>query len=101
MSPRVLPMVDPAQGAGLLARAGFTDPVADIDRRTVRYSDFAALRRDLTGMGEGNILAARERRPLPRATLRAVVRRLDSLRGPGGKLATTVDLLHLSARAPG
>lgn len=51
-SPRVSPFIDAQTGAGLLQRAGFSDPVADSDMLVVDYRDLFALLRDLRGMGE-------------------------------------------------
>jgi SAM-dependent methyltransferase len=51
-SPRVSPFADLRDAAGLLQRAGFALPVADVDTVTVTYGDFFALLRDLRGMGE-------------------------------------------------
>ena len=53
----------------LLQRAGFTLPVSDVDRITVRYEHPLKLMADLRAMGETNSLIGRPRRPLPRAVL--------------------------------
>ena len=57
--PRVSPFADLRDAAGLLQRAGFALPVADVGTLTVTYPDALALMRDLRGMGEANALAAR------------------------------------------
>ena len=57
--PRVSPFADLRDAAGLLQRAGFALPVADVETLTVTYPDALALMRDLRGMGEANALAAR------------------------------------------
>jgi NADH dehydrogenase [ubiquinone] 1 alpha subcomplex assembly factor 5 len=59
---RVSPFADARDGAGLLQRAGFTLPVADIETLTVTYPDALALMRDLRGMGEANAALARSKR---------------------------------------
>ncbi len=56
VSPRVSPMVELGDAAGLLQRAGFAMPVADSETITVTYPDLPALLRDLRGMGETNAL---------------------------------------------
>jgi hypothetical protein len=53
----------------LLVRAGFALPVTDCDTLTVTYTSVLALMHDLRGMGAGNCLAERSRRPLRRSTL--------------------------------
>ncbi len=66
---RVSPFADGFDGAGLLQRAGFTLPVADVDRVTVRYEHPLRLMADLRAMGETSILVDRPRTPLSRAVL--------------------------------
>lgn len=62
ISPRVFPFADKQQAGALLQRAGFALPVVDSDIITVTYKDVYALMRDLRGMGESNIIAARDKR---------------------------------------
>ena len=65
--PRVSPFADALDAAGLLQRAGFALPVADVDRVTVRYDHVLALFADLRAMGETNVLVEADERPLSRA----------------------------------
>lgn len=58
-SPRISPFADARDGAGLLQRAGFALPVADVETVSVTYPDALALMRDLRGMGEANVNRAR------------------------------------------
>lgn len=44
-----------------LSRAGFSEPVLDVERLTITYDSVAALRRDLKTTGAGNASAARSR----------------------------------------
>ena len=64
ISPRVAPFADVRDLGGLLQRAGFALPVADVERTVVRYRDFATLVSDLRAMGETNALAERSRSSL-------------------------------------
>ena len=65
---RVSPFADGLDAAGLLQRAGFALPVADVDRVTVRYDHPLKLMADLRAMGETNVLVDRARAPAdPRA----------------------------------
>ena len=66
---RVSPFADSRDAAGLLQRAGFVQPVADIDRVTVTYDHPLKLLADLRQMGETNVLADRLPKPLTRALL--------------------------------
>lgn len=95
---RVLPMVDPIEAPGLLQRAGFAMPVADLDTRTVRYDDLFGALRDLRGAGETGILAAGSRAPLSRAVL---MRAAEKFAASGGRSPVRVTFIHLTAWAPG
>ncbi len=66
---RVSPFADGFDGAGLLQRAGFALPVADVDRVTVRYDHPIRLMADLRAMGETSVLLDRPRTPLSRRVL--------------------------------
>jgi hypothetical protein len=70
VSPRVAPFADVRDAGALLQRAGFSRPVADLDRKIVRYATPFDLFRDLRGMGFTNALHDRSRAPLTRATLK-------------------------------
>ncbi|MBI3435881.1 MAG: methyltransferase domain-containing protein [Proteobacteria bacterium] len=69
ISPRVAPMVDVRTLGGLIQRAGFSLPVTDVDRVTVRYDTPLRLMHDLRRMAATNVLIARRHVPLRRATL--------------------------------
>jgi NADH dehydrogenase [ubiquinone] 1 alpha subcomplex assembly factor 5 len=99
-SPRVHPMVNPAEAAGLLQRAGFVDPVADVDALTVRYADIFALLRDLRASGETSILNERDLRPVGRAVAAEAAHRFGRAADAGGKVPVEVELLYLAGRAP-
>lgn len=60
-APRVSPFADLRDAAGLLQRAGFDLPVADLDTIRVTYDSPFKLMADLRAMGETNALAARPR----------------------------------------
>jgi SAM-dependent methyltransferase len=67
ISPRVAPFADVRQLGGLLQRAGFALPVADVERTVVRYREFQTLVADLRAMGESNALHERSRKPSRRS----------------------------------
>ena len=87
-APHVHPRIDAASFAALLTGAGFTDPVVDIDRVSLRYASLDALVRDLRGMAVTNRLMARPRRPLLRVA-RAAARASFAADG------TTVESVHI------
>lgn len=100
-SPRVAPMADLRDAAGLLQRAGFALPVADADRITVTYPDALALMRDLRHMGQANALAGRLRRFTRRGVLaRAAAIYADRHAGPDGRIPACFQVLHLAGWAP-
>lgn len=101
LSPRVAPFVDVRDAGGLLQRAGFALPVADVDTITVRYEHPLKLLADLRGMGETNVLVERRRRFMTRRVLaRACEIYLEKFRGADGRVPATFDVLYLTGWAP-
>lgn len=100
-SPRIAPFADVRELGGLLQRAGFALPVADMERTVARYRDVASLVRDLRAHGETNPLAARDRASLSRLTRAALeAHYADRHSDPDGKLRATFEIVHLSGWAP-
>ncbi|MFZ4688130.1 MAG: class I SAM-dependent methyltransferase [Polymorphobacter sp.] len=95
---RIAPMVEAQAAAGLLQRAGFAMPVADLERLTVRYGSIFALLEDLTLMGARSVLASRS--SLRRAALADAATRFAARSDADGKTAVTVEILHLAGWAP-
>jgi SAM-dependent methyltransferase len=60
-SPRIAPMLHPADAPTLLGRGGFFMPVVDTDIITVTYPSLRSLMKDLRGMGETNKLYDRQK----------------------------------------
>jgi len=99
--PRVSPFADPSDAAGLLQRAGFALPVADVDRVTVRYDHPMRLMADLRRMGETSVLAERHPRPLTRRVLaRALEIYARDFADPDGRLPATFEILTLTGWSP-
>jgi SAM-dependent methyltransferase len=99
---RVSPFADVADAAGLLQRAGFALPVADVDRVSVSYADPLKLVADLRQMGETNVLAERHPRRLTRALVgRACELYLERFAGPDGRVTATFEIITLTGWAPG
>jgi SAM-dependent methyltransferase len=101
ISPRVAPFGDVRDLGGLLSRAGFALPVADVERTIVRYRDLARLFADLRALGETNALAGRSRNVLSPRVLDAVTREysqrfIDS----EGRFLATFDIVFLTGWAP-
>ncbi len=99
--PRVSPFADVLDAAGLLQRAGFALPVADVDRVQATYEHPVALLRDLRAMGEGNVLSDRDRRPLSRRALaRACEIYAERFGLPGGRVAATFEIVTMTGWSP-
>lgn len=98
---RVSPFADTSDAAGLLQRAGFALPVADVDRVSVSYEHPLRLIADLRQMGEANALAERHPRALTRALLaRACEVYQERFCGPDGRIAATFEIVTLTGWAP-
>ena len=93
------PMVEASAAAGLLARAGFAMPVADVERITLRYASLFGLFDDLTAMGARSVLA--QRRPLRRDVLMAAAQGFAAMADADGKTNVTIEILHVAGWAPG
>ena len=104
ISPRLSPLPGLQDMAGLLQRAGFALPVADVERVTVRYSHPIKLLEDLKGMGEQAAFAQRDgqaRRPLSRRILaRMSDIYTDRFQDEDGKVRATFEIVWLSGWAP-
>jgi SAM-dependent methyltransferase len=99
--PRIAPFADTYDTAGLLQRAGFALPVADLDRVTVRYDHPLKLIADLRAMGETNVLIDRARRPLSRPVLaRACEIYAERFSEADGRVRATFDILTMTGWAP-
>jgi SAM-dependent methyltransferase len=101
ISPRVAPFADLRDLGALLQRAGFALPVTDVDRVTVRYDSVFNLMHDLRRMGATNVLLARRRTPLKRATLlRMAEIYTQRFSDPDGRVRATFEIVWLSGWAP-
>jgi len=98
---RVSPFADSRDAAGLLQRAGFALPVADVDRVTVSYEHPLKLLADLRAMGETNVLAERHPRPLTRALIARLSEiYIQQFAGPDGRVPATFEIVTLTGWAP-
>lgn len=104
ISPRLSPLPSLQDMAGLLQRARFALPVADIERVTVRYEHPMKLLHDLKGMGEQAAFAPREgqvRRPLSRRILARMSEiYAERFSDPDGRVRASFDVIWLSGWAP-
>ena len=97
-APRISPFPELRDCAGLLSRASFVLPVADLEEIRVLYADPLALLRDLRGAGESNALRLRDRRIPPRALFAGA---LAGLPEQDGRVPATLRLAMMTGWAPG
>ena len=100
LSPRVLPMTDLRDAGALLQRAGLALPVADLETVPLAYRRLDRLVADLRSSGEGNALAARHRRAMPRALWAAAQALYAGNFGRDGLFPATLELIWLTGWAP-
>ncbi|HEY5347664.1 MAG TPA: SAM-dependent methyltransferase [Rhizomicrobium sp.] len=101
ISPRVFPFADVRDMGGLLQRAGFALPVADVERTTILYKDFSSLIADLRVHGETNILAERRKTPLSRAALAAAKAHYAAHHADErGRFRATFEIIYLTGWSP-
>ncbi len=99
--PRVSPVMDLRDAAGLLQRAGFNLPVADIDRINVAYENPLTLLHDLRGMGQTNAVIGRKKTLTSRTVLfGAIERYIQAFVDDTGAVPATFDCLYLSGWSP-
>lgn len=98
VQPHVHPQIDLRAISDLVTRAGFALPVTDIDRLSVRYSDWQRLVGDVRDAGVSNALAG------PRTFSRSLPNALDAAwrqaAEPDGRVSEHFHFLQLSGWAP-
>jgi SAM-dependent methyltransferase len=100
-SPRVVPFGEVRAIGGLLQRAGFSLPVADVETYTVRYDSLFGLMADLRAMGMTNPLSDRSRRPVGRAFFLEAARLYKERHSDAdGRIRATFSIIFLSGWAP-
>lgn len=98
--PRVAPFASLQTLGNLLARAGFLNSVADIERLRLQYDSLAAVIHDLRNMAETNSLAA-PRSPLPRRVLaRAEAIYSERFPHPDGGIQASFSIVYLIGHSP-
>lgn len=100
VAPRVGPTVDPAEAAGLLQRAGFVEPVAEVDTLRVRHGTLRDLALDVRAHGDSGWLAARGRGLTTPARWAAAEALFAREADPDGRVTTEVQILYLSGKVP-
>ena len=101
-SPRVAPMVQPADAPLLLSQAGFSNPVVDIETLTITYPSLTSLMHDLRGMGETNIVEERQKTFTSRQLFEKAEAIYKASYGlSNGTLPVTVQVIYLTGWGTG
>ena len=82
-----------------LIRAGFVEPVMDVEHMTLTYEDAPALMRDLKRIGAHNVTAGRRRGLMGRGRLAAFSSAYEKFRRDG-RLPATYEVVYGTAWAP-
>jgi SAM-dependent methyltransferase len=98
LAARLHPTIDLRSAGDLLARAGFTLPVADVETLTVRYAGIGRLLQDLRGMGASNLLTGRT--PMTRTELARAAEAFAAAADPDGRTAERFDFMFVTAWSP-
>lgn len=99
VAPRIHPQIDVRSAGDLLARAGFTLPVADGETLDARYRDLAGLLADLRFGAQGSVLAG-PRPPLGRMQAAAAHGAFLGEADVDGRVTETFELVYLIGWAP-
>lgn len=101
ISPRVFPFADKQQMGALLQRAGFALPVVDSDIITVTYDNMFKLMADLRGMGESNIISARDKRYVGKSFFMDAAQHYAENYSEGdGRIVASFEVIFLLGWAP-
>lgn len=98
---RVAPFIPVQDVGGLLQRAGFALPVADVETHTVRYGNPLRLMAELKALGASNPLAERPGRMATRSLVAAASAAYEGIAAdPDGKVRATLEIVWMSGWAP-
>ncbi|HQZ12774.1 MAG TPA: SAM-dependent methyltransferase [Devosia sp.] len=98
---RVAPFIPLQDVGGLLQRAGFALPVADVETHTVRYGTPLRLMSELKALGASNPLAERPGRMVTKGLVAAASAAYEGIAAdPDGKVRATLELVWMSGWAP-
>ena len=98
---RVAPFIDVGDAGGLLQRAGFALPVADVEPHSVRYAHPIALMQELKALGASNPLADRPSRLATSTLLAAASRAYQEIAADDdGRVRASLEIVWISGWAP-
>jgi len=95
----VSPFPDLHDVGDILMRAGFADPVVDVDRLTLTYPDVRSLMQDLKQIGAHNVTNDRQRGLTGKGRMQAMIAAYETFRRDGA-LPASYEVVHGHAWAP-
>lgn len=95
-APRIAPFADIRAMGNMIKALGFAEPVMDSERFDISYTSLEDALADLRGMGEGNILTNRLKKPLTRHIRDMLAQHL--LRQ--GRLTVEVEIIYMIGWSP-
>jgi len=95
-APRIAPFADIRAMGNMIKALGFAEPVMDSERLDISYTSLEDALADLRGMGEGNILSNRLKKPLTRRMRDGLAQHL--LRQ--GRLTVEVEIVYMIGWSP-
>lgn len=95
-APRIAPFADIRAMGNMIKALGFAEPVTDSERFDLRYRSVEDALADLRGMGEGNILSNRLKKPLTRKMRDSLARHLFR----HGTLTVEIEIVYMIGWSP-
>ena len=99
-APHVHRFIDMHDYGDMLMRAGLADPVMDVERMTLTYSEPMQLMREIRDIGAGNADASRPRGLSGRGRFARVCAAYQGFRDDDGRLPVSYEVIHGHAWAP-
>ncbi len=97
--PHVSPFPDMHDIGDVMLRAGFFDPVVDVDRMQLTYEDVPGLMRDLKALGAHNVTRGRQQGLTGKGRLQAMFSAYEVFRN-NGRLPASYEVVYGLAWAP-
>ncbi|NOY16412.1 MAG: malonyl-ACP O-methyltransferase BioC [Gammaproteobacteria bacterium] len=92
--PHVIDFADMHDHGDALLQAGFREPVMDVDRFTLTYSDVLSLLRDLHGIGSRNVMPGRRSGLMGRDILQSLTEAYQQFADNEGRLPASYEVVY-------
>lgn len=92
--PHVIDFADMHDHGDALLQAGFREPVMDVDRFTLTYSDVLSLLRDLHGIGSRNVMSGRRSGLMGRDALQSLAQAYQQFADNEGRLPASYEVVY-------